>query len=84
MKITEIGIDSFGVWREQTLPLRDAGLTLFFGPNEAGKTTLMRLIRGVLYGFEPLRIAAGRQTNTGSMWSRICSNRRPSGPSVRP
>jgi uncharacterized protein YhaN len=32
------------------------GVALFYGPNEAGKTTLSRFIRSVLYGFEPFAV----------------------------
>ena len=53
MQITDIEIARFGVWRDLTLPLAGPGLNLLYGPNEAGKTTLMRFVRGVLYGFEP-------------------------------
>jgi uncharacterized protein YhaN len=53
MRITDINIDRFGVWRELSLPLNAAGVTVFYGPNEAGKSTLMRFVRGTLYGFNP-------------------------------
>ena len=58
MKITDIQIDRFGVWRGLTLPLSSSGLNVFYGPNEAGKTTLLRFVRGILYGFEPLGVDA--------------------------
>lgn len=51
MRITGIEIDKFGVWQNYRQPLNRTGLTVFYGPNEAGKTTLLRFIRGVLYGF---------------------------------
>lgn len=53
MKITAIDVERFGVWNRFRLPLNDGGLTVFYGPNEAGKTTLMRFVRGVLYGYRP-------------------------------
>ena len=31
------------------------GMTVFFGPNEAGKSTLMQYVRTMLYGFHPER-----------------------------
>lgn len=49
MKITDIRIDRFGVWWHLALPLPSAGLNVFYGPNEAGKTTLLRFIRDLLY-----------------------------------
>lgn len=54
MKITEIDIDRFRIWRSLLLKLNPGGLNVIYGPNEAGKTTLMRFVQSVLYGFEPL------------------------------
>lgn len=51
MKISGFDIDRFGVWRNFSQKLRPNGLNVFYGPNEAGKTTLLRFIRGVLYGY---------------------------------
>jgi uncharacterized protein YhaN len=56
MRITKIDVDRFGLWRKLTLPVAARGLTVFYGPNEAGKTTLWRFIRSVLYGFEPFEV----------------------------
>lgn len=52
MRIHELEIQRFGVWKEVTLPFHDRGVTVLYGPNEAGKSTLMRFIRGILYGFQ--------------------------------
>ena len=54
MKITEIDIDRFRIWRSLLLKLNPTGLNVIYGPNEAGKTTLMRFVQSVLYGFVPL------------------------------
>lgn len=51
MRICELEARRFGVWSDVTLPVHPQGMTVFYGPNEAGKSTLMRLIRGVLYGY---------------------------------
>ncbi|HEV7998572.1 MAG TPA: AAA family ATPase [Planctomycetaceae bacterium] len=56
MRITKIEVDRFGVWRQLALPVSPRGLTVFYGPNEAGKTTLWRFIRSILYGFEPFEV----------------------------
>ncbi|WP_437204209.1 AAA family ATPase [Planctomicrobium sp. SH664] len=53
MQLRELEIDRFGVWQDVTFPFNDRGVTVLYGPNEAGKSTLMRFIRGVLYGFQP-------------------------------
>lgn len=50
MKITSLRIERFGVWEDLNLPKISRGLNVFFGPNEAGKTTLMQFIRTCLYG----------------------------------
>ncbi len=55
MKITALTIDGFGVWSGLKLEELDEGLTVIYGPNEAGKTTLMQFMRAMLYGFSPER-----------------------------
>ncbi len=55
MKISDLQIDGFGVWSDLKLDRFSDGLTVFCGPNEAGKTTLMQFIRSVLYGFSTER-----------------------------
>jgi uncharacterized protein YhaN len=51
MRITDIEIDGFGVWKDLQIGGLPEGVTVFFGPNEAGKTTVMQFVRTVLYGF---------------------------------
>jgi len=53
MQLREIEIDRFGIWQDVTLPFNERGVTVLYGPNEAGKSTLLRFVRGVLYGFLP-------------------------------
>ncbi len=51
MKIRGWHIDGFGHFhdhRESDLP---DGITVFLGPNEAGKSTLLAFLRGMLFGF---------------------------------
>src|SRR4051812_21562635 len=55
MKITDLKIDGFGVWQDLTLRGMSPELTVFYGPNEAGKSTLMQFMRTVLYGVSPTR-----------------------------
>ena len=55
MKVKEIQIDGFGVWTGLTVDKLQDGMTLFYGPNEAGKTTLMQFLRAMLYGFSSER-----------------------------
>ena len=56
MKITDLEIDGFGVWSGLRIDDLSDRITVFYGPNEAGKTTLMQFVRSVLYGF-----SAGRR-----------------------
>ena len=51
MNITDIKIQRYGVWRDLNLPVHPRGLTVIHGPNEAGKSTIMRFVRGIFHGF---------------------------------
>jgi energy-coupling factor transporter ATP-binding protein EcfA2 len=51
MRIQDLEIDRFGVWQGVRFTFQDGGLSVLHGPNEAGKSTLMRFIRGILYGY---------------------------------
>lgn len=55
MKIKDIQIDGFGVWSGMTVHSMPDTMTVFYGPNEAGKTTLMNFLRTMFYGFTPDR-----------------------------
>src|SRR5262249_13495890 len=52
MKIENIHIAGFGVWSERSWDSLDAGLNVFHGPNETGKSTFMAFIRSILFGFD--------------------------------
>ena len=53
MRINRLTIDGYGVWTGLRVERLAEGLSVLYGPNEAGKTTLLAFIRGVLYGFAP-------------------------------
>lgn len=55
MIVRDLEIDGFGVWTDLKLEGIDARLHVFYGPNEAGKTTLMEFVRAVLHGFSAER-----------------------------
>lgn len=55
MKIRQVHIDGFGVWRNLQLNELPESVTVVYGPNEAGKSTLMQFLRSALYGYTPLR-----------------------------
>jgi len=54
MRIERIEIDGFGRFHDVQWAL-DGGLTIFVGANEAGKTTLLNAVRGLLFGFDATR-----------------------------
>jgi len=51
MNFTDIKIQRYGVWRDLHLPVHSRGLSVIHGPNEAGKSTIMRFVRGIFHGF---------------------------------
>ena len=51
MRLDELYLDGFGHFFQRTFSLGSGGITVFYGPNEAGKSTLLALIRTVLFGF---------------------------------
>ncbi|MGE0606885.1 MAG: AAA family ATPase [Pirellulales bacterium] len=55
MNLHEIEIDGFGVWNGLKLDQLSAGINVIYGPNEAGKSTLLQFVRSMLYGFTPAR-----------------------------
>ncbi len=55
MNITDVEIGGFGIWKNLEITNLEPGLTVFYGPNEAGKSTIMQFMRAMLYGFTPAR-----------------------------
>jgi uncharacterized protein YhaN len=55
MRIVNLHVAGFGIWSGLRICGLGAGLNVLFGPNEAGKTTLLQFIRAMLYGFSPER-----------------------------
>ena len=51
MKLTKLHINGFGRFGQEIVGLFDPGITVVYGPNEAGKSTLLEFIRTVLFGF---------------------------------
>ncbi|CAG7624657.1 hypothetical protein PAESOLCIP111_02646 [Paenibacillus solanacearum] len=63
MRIERLHVYGFGTLRDMELELAP-GAVLLYGPNEAGKSTLLAFIRGVLFGFS-VRSAADRYAPLG-------------------
>lgn len=55
MKISDLQVDGFGVWKGLEAGGLSSRITVFYGQNEAGKTTLMQFVRCMLFGFSPER-----------------------------
>ena len=51
MRVTDLHVDGFGVWNQQQLRALSPRVTVLFGANETGKTTLLQFLRTMLYGF---------------------------------
>lgn len=51
MNILELEVDGFGVWNNLRLDGLSDQLTVLYGRNEAGKSTLLAFVRAMLYGF---------------------------------
>lgn len=51
MKLRQVHINQFGHFTECELSLPTDGLQVIYGPNEAGKTTLLQFLRGWLFDF---------------------------------
>ncbi|OAB43673.1 AAA family ATPase [Paenibacillus antarcticus] len=49
MRIERLQIHGFGRMKEQDITIK-SGITVFMGPNEAGKSTLMQFVRAMLFG----------------------------------
>lgn len=56
MIIESLYVDRFGKWKGLKLKNLGTGVNLFYGPNEAGKTTLMQFLRTIFYGFSEDRL----------------------------
>jgi uncharacterized protein YhaN len=55
VKIRDVQIDGFGVWSDLSVHSMPDTMTVFYGPNEAGKTTVMQFLRSMFYGYTPDR-----------------------------
>ncbi len=55
MRIRDLRIDGFGRFANRQFGPFDHAVTVFHGPNEAGKSTLLAFVRRVLFGFPDRR-----------------------------
>ncbi|TPR43048.1 hypothetical protein DY124_06435 [Apilactobacillus micheneri] len=52
MKINQIKVYGYGKWQNQIFNLNKNNLQIVYGNNESGKTTLLSLIMGILFGYK--------------------------------
>ena len=69
MKIREIDIENFGIFTDRHFDFGETPFQLIHGPNEAGKSTLLQLLRQLLFGF-PTRSPYQFETHSGEMAAR--------------
>ena len=55
MRLEELYLDGFGRFHEETIGPLSQHITVIYGPNEAGKSTLLAFIRALLFGFPQRR-----------------------------
>ena len=51
MRLSELYLDGFGHFHQQAIGPTSGAVTVLYGPNEAGKSTLLAFIRAILFGF---------------------------------
>jgi uncharacterized protein YhaN len=66
MKLCAIDIQNFGIFTDRQFEFGHAPFQLIYGPNEAGKSTLLQLLRQVLFDF-PVRSPYQFETHSGKM-----------------
>src|ERR1019366_6055173 len=57
MKIRRLDLIAYGPFQNEQLTFETDNLQLIFGPNEAGKSTVLRALQAVLYGMTEKRDA---------------------------
>ena len=62
MRLSGWFIEGFGVFHDAEVSGLGEGLTVFLGPNEAGKSTSLAFLRGVLFGYRARRAKEGQYT----------------------
>ena len=53
MRLEELNLEGFGHFHQRTIAPMSERITVLYGPNEAGKSTLLAFIRAILFGFPP-------------------------------
>jgi len=69
MKLGQLSVDNFGIFYQREWHF-SPGFQLIYGPNEAGKSTLLQLIRQTLFGF-PKQHPLQFEDHSGEMSARV-------------
>lgn len=51
MRLEKLHVEGFGHFHRRTIGPLDRNVTVLYGPNEAGKSTLLAFVRAILFGF---------------------------------
>lgn len=71
MRIERVHINGFGHFFDRDFGPLDAPITVFHGPNEAGKSTMLAFLRTALFGFPPRNRGLYPALNGGEHGGRI-------------
>ncbi|KGP90071.1 hypothetical protein N780_07345 [Pontibacillus chungwhensis BH030062] len=71
MKLKQALIYGFGKWHQKTIDFQDEGLTVFYGKNEAGKSTLRQFILYVLFNLPPKKVKSFIPKMGGTVGGRL-------------
>lgn len=52
MKITDLELEQYGIYQNESWKPAAGCLNIIMGENESGKTTLLRFIRDMMFGYE--------------------------------
>lgn len=52
MRITDMKLETFGIYHQASWVPPQNGLIIMYGRNESGKTTLMKYVRSMMFGYE--------------------------------
>lgn len=78
MRIEHLRVEGFGQFHQREWGPLHPGLTIIYGPNEAGKSTLLAFIRAILFGFVKGNVSENRylpdvSTAYGGQLEVVCS-----------
>lgn len=71
MKLLKAEIFGFGKWQNQTISFEEEGLTVIYGENEAGKSTLHAFILYILFDLPPRKWKSYEPITGGSIGGRL-------------